>query len=75
MKVIANRCVWVAYKEKKKLGKVSRSCRQRMDGIPFISQQQALKSQQAYIQSSCQLWKKFDVQCIVLLNVLAHMGL
>ena len=62
--------------EKKKPGKLSRSCSQHMDGIPFISQQQALKSnEESSLQSSCQPWRKLDVQCIVLLYVLAHMGL
>ncbi len=44
-----------------------------MECIPFISQQQALKSQQGKQKSSCQPWKEFDMQCIVLWNVLAHM--
>ncbi len=45
-----------------------------MDGILFISQQQALKSQRGVKPTASQA-VKFDVQCIVLLNVLAHMGL
>ncbi len=70
-------CWWPrTFGEKKKPGKVSRSCRQRMDGILFISQQQTLKSQGG-VKPTVKLsaMEKFDVQCIVLLNVLTHMSL
>ncbi len=47
-----------------------------MDGILFISQQQTLKSQGG-VKPTVKLsaMEKFDVQCIVLLNVLTHMDL
>ncbi len=32
-------------------------------------------NEESSLQSSCQPWRKIDVQCIVLLNVLAHVGL
>ena len=87
-KVITNRCFSKKAKKvesdiqrfaggpgkKKKPGTVSRVAQATysMDGIAFVFQQKALKSS---LQSSCQTWSWFDVRCIVLLNVLAHMGL
>ena len=80
MKVIANRCVWKLAKiaesdiqrfagclgplGKKRNKKVSRTCRQGMDGIPFISQQQALKSQRG-VKPTVKLSAMEKVRCAV----------
>ncbi len=67
-----HRTVWSSTKA----GTVSRLHRQRMDGIAFISQQQVLKSQRG-VKPTVKLsaMEFVHVQCIVLLNILVHMGL